>query len=398
MAAEPVAQGALEGKQIAITGRLASMTRNEAVDWIRKVGGEYHPTPIRTTDYLVIGQQGWPLQRDGRLTQHMLKAQSLREKGLDVQIIPEDEFLGHLGLGERQDGIRRLYTTEQLSRILQTPVALLRSWVRLGLIKPAKTVHRLCYFNFEQVASAKVLIELSRRGVTSERIRKSLQQLGHWIPDAETSLNQLGILERGGRLLVRLQNGQLAEPSGQLQLDFGPPAEPEPEDEEGDPPPTPHLHRISRDWFEEAIRHEEEDRLEDAAEAYHQALLAGQAEPEICFNLGNVLYRLGRKDAASQRFMQAVEQDPEYVEAWNNLGNVFAETNRHEHALLAYQNALRVEPNYADAHFNLAETLEHLNRRAEARDHWRRYLKLDPHSSWARQVRERLESAPKDSD
>ena len=35
-----------------------------------------------------------------------------------------------------------------------------------------------------------------------------------------------------------------------------------------------------------------------------------------CFNLGNVLYRMGRPEEAAQRFMQTVEIDGNYVEAW----------------------------------------------------------------------------------
>jgi tetratricopeptide (TPR) repeat protein len=90
---------------------------------------------------------------------------------------------------------------------------------------------------------------------------------------------------------------------------------------------------------------------------------------------------MGRKDAAAQRLLQAVEIDPDYVEAWNNLGNVLAEQDRAPEAVRAYQSALAVEP---------------LGHREEAEEHWRRYLELDPHSSWARQVRARLEAPPLD--
>ena len=377
----------LHGVAIAITGRLMSMSRGEAIAAIEKAKAVYLDQLNDRVRYLVVGQLGWPLSKDGHLTQHLQSAQQRKQSGQEIEILSEEAFLGLLGLDETSEGVRRLYTTEQLSRVLKIEPRLIRSWIRAGLIEPAKRVHRLAYFNFEQVARAKALIDLSRSGVTPHRLQKSLEQLHAWLPDAAQTPAQLGLLEEGGRLLVRLANGQLAEPSGQLQLDFD-----EPDDDESEVTP-----QITRDWFELALQHEEAGELEASAKAYHKALLGRPPEPEICFNLGNVLYGLDRKEAASQRFMQAVELDPEYVEAWNNLGNVLAELGRDEEAIEAYQSALRVEPGYADAHFNLAETLDGLKRSEDARRHWQAYLRLDPHSSEAKLIAERLQSQPVDS-
>ncbi|MEE8141792.1 MAG: MerR family transcriptional regulator, partial [Planctomycetota bacterium] len=212
--------GEFQGRKVAITGRLASMTREEAAELIRARGGELVGKPGRSTRYLVVGQEGWPLREDGQLTRSLEKAQDLREAGHSLEIIDETQFLVELGLEERHVQIHRLYTTAQLSRILGTTGARLRTWVRQGLITPARTVHRLDYFDFQQVAAAKALSELAASGVTSERMRRSLEQLRHWLPEAEQSLSQVAILERGGQLLVRLGDGQLVDPRGQLQLDF----------------------------------------------------------------------------------------------------------------------------------------------------------------------------------
>src|SRR5262249_19211631 len=58
----------LQGKRVAFTGRLASMTRAEAADLVRAHGGRFTTTLNRFTSLLVVGQDGWPFEKDGRLS------------------------------------------------------------------------------------------------------------------------------------------------------------------------------------------------------------------------------------------------------------------------------------------------------------------------------------------
>ena len=48
----------LRGRQVAITGRLASMTQDEAFELIVRCGGETTRLPGRRTSLLVVGQEG----------------------------------------------------------------------------------------------------------------------------------------------------------------------------------------------------------------------------------------------------------------------------------------------------------------------------------------------------
>ena len=387
MNAQAAARSELSGKRIAITGRLACMRREQAVERIERVGGIFVRRVGADTDHLVVGQEGWPLRRDGRPTRSLRAAEDLRDRGYDIQILSEAQFLELLG--EDGEGGQRLYTSEQLSRILGVPHAELRAWIRHSLVRPVKTVRRLCYFDFEQVAGARTLHQLRRSGVSAGRLRSSLRQLERWLPNADRGLSQLDLLEEGGRLLLRLDDGRMAEPSGQLQLDFGESAETTVSDDADRPGPK--ILAAARDWFELAAQHEEAGELSEAARAYHKALRHGDASPEACFNLGNVLYALGRIDASAQRFQQAVELDGEYVEAWNNLGNVCSELGLEEDAAEAYREALRLEPHYADAHYNFGECLYRGGKHAEAREHFLQYLHQDPDSVWSDRVRELLE-------
>jgi DNA-binding transcriptional MerR regulator len=389
-------QTVLRGREVAFTGRLASMTRAEAAELVSAHGGRFAVSPTRHTAFLVVGQEGWPLQADGRLTRKLIKATALEKIGAPIAVITEEVFLGLLGLDDRLEDIHRIYTTGQVSRILGLPGSTIRAWTRARLIEPVRTTHRISYFDFRQIAGAKAICELVRAGIPTARIRKSLEGLRGLRLGAEEPLFQLALIEEDGRLLARLRDGLLLEPGGQLCFDFSPPGARTIPLEAGP--------RSAAEWFERAIEHEEAGRLSEAERAYAEAAAAGADSargycpgPELPFNHGNVLYALGRKEEASAKFRQAVGLEPTYAEAWNNLANALAELGRLDEAVAAYQRALLVEPGYADAHFNLAETLHQMGFAADAVPHWRAYLKQDARSAWARRALSRLADAEKSS-
>ena len=384
------AQQELKGREAAITGRLASMSRREAIYALSHVGGQYVESPRSSTDILVVGGDGPPLGPDGHPTKSLLRARDLRAQGVELEIIDEEEFVLRLGLEGRDEDLNRLYTTAQLSRILKVPPAQIRSWVRNGLIEPTKVVKRLCYFEFSQVACARRLHQLTRWGITPGRIRRSLEKIDECIPtdigSTGPALLQLESMERGSPLLVRLGDGRLAEPNGQLRLDF----DSRQELPTGAVPQMQPREDTAEAWFHRGVIAEESGLLDGAVEAYQRALALGDPQPEICFNLGNSLYALGRCLEAASCFIQATEIDADYVEAWNNLGNSLAETGKHAQAILAYKRALSIEPSYADAHYNLGESLACTDDLLGAHRHWLAYLRQDPHSEWALRVRERM--------
>ena len=373
----------LEGLEVVVTGRLASMTREHAIREIELRGGSYRERCTERTDVLVVGLEGWPLQRDGMLTHSLRRARELEATGHPIRILGEADFLHEIGLPERQEELRRLFTTEQLARILELPTGRLRSLVRKGLITPARTVRRLCYFDFAEVTRARALLTLLDQGVTIPSIRRSLEQLGRWLPDANGALSQLDLLERGGPLLFRFDDGQLAEPTGQLRFAFASEEAPvvsadRRPDVDAVPAPARSDARVSQHWFAIGVAAEDDGEWDTAADAYHRALVTGGPQAELCFNLGNVLHAAGRIGEAAQRYMMAAEIEPEYVEAWNNLGNAWAELGRLDDAAHVYRQALAIEPDYADAHFNLAETLQQAGDWRGAERHWHAYLTATP--------------------
>jgi len=160
----------------------------------------------------------------------------------------------------------------QLSRLLKVSGARLRSWAKAGLIRPVETVHRLAYFDFAQVSGAKTVFDLVQSGVSLQQIRDALEQLRPWLRGGEDPLSQLSILERNGRLVVRLANGRLMEPGGQYQLDFS-----------DDDAPTVAPNKSADDWFSEALVCEDAGCFKSAAQAYRKAIEQEPADPVLYF-------------------------------------------------------------------------------------------------------------------
>ncbi len=373
----------LKGVRVALTGRFASLTQREVSELVQQFGGEFVTYPGRHTKWLVVGAAGPPLGNDGQPTQSLKQARHLRACGYAIEIIKEDEFYDRLGLVDNEGAVHQRYTVAQLSRILGVSRDRIRLWMRWGLIEPAKTVHRLDYFDYQQVTSAKMLCDLIAGGLPLARIREGLQRVQAWLPGMDSPLCQLSVLEENGRMLVRLADGRLAEPSGQLQLDFD-------EATEQRSLAIESAARSTDDWFQEALECENQGDYRGAVHAYQWAIQQEPDDPILHFNLGNVLYGSQQLADAEQQFRRAVELDCEYVEAWNNLGTVLADHRQYDESILAFRRALSVFPLYADAHFNLGDVLAATEKSYEAQQHWRKYLQLDPRSPWADDVRERL--------
>lgn len=377
----------LKGKRVALAGRLASMTRLEAAQLIATHGGIYARNVSRAPMIVVVGRDGWPLARDGRPTKKLRRALALAKQGYDVEILPEEQLLARLHCAAGR--LQRHFTLRELSQMLEISPERLSVWLRAGLIEPAETVGGIRYFDFQQVTGAKTLCELVRGGITTARLRQSLTQLRQWLGDIANPLSQLTTLDNSGQLVVRLESGQLAEPSGQLLLTFGQPVA------ESLPASLPWVAeaKTAQQWFEAGCQAEDRDDCHQAVHAYQQSLLAGGPAAETCFNLANVLCSLGEYARAGERYRQVLELDPNFWEAWNNLGTVLTYAGENDEAVAAYHQALRLHPRYADAHYNLADTLEDLTRPLEAAEHWHAYLELEPLGAGGEYARQQLSRA-----
>jgi tetratricopeptide (TPR) repeat protein len=418
--------GWLEGKRVALVGRLASMPRREAAQWLRTQGAVVLDKPDAATHLIVVGEEDLPLPDADGLEDWF--DESLRravEQGT-LEVLTETALWQRLGLGESEPQLHRLYTPAMLAELLGVSVAVIRRWHRRGLIVPAREVRRLPYFDFHEVATARRLAQLLSAGVAPREIEKKLAVLARLVPGAQRPLAQLSVIIHGKEILLRQGDG-LVEPGGQFRFDFEAweggrrPAEPPPFSPRppGEAPTTmlrtvpgypgagapgeaasdlsSHLAKGPPAAPADQLRHmaaelEEAGELTEAADMYRAAMAAAGPDPETCFQLAELLYRLGDLAAARERYYMAIELDEDYVEARANLGCVLAETGQWELAVAAFQGALSYHGGYADVYYHLARTLDELGRRDEAEAHWRTFLAMTPDSPWAQQARVRLGS------
>ncbi|MEC9095789.1 MAG: tetratricopeptide repeat protein, partial [Planctomycetota bacterium] len=289
-----------------------------------------------------------------------------------------------------------------------------RRWHRRGLIIPVREIHRLPYFDYQEVATARHLAELLEAGASPKEIERRLEELAHYVPDVDRPLAQLSVIVEGRHILLRQGEG-LVEPGGQLRMDFESLEEAAEEqnvievtrgdvmrvmDRQSEEAP-----RILafKDLVERAVmpqnpeeilaratEHEEAGELELAIDLYRSFLSGYGLRAEVCFQLAELLYRTDDYTAARERYYMAIELDENYVEARANLGCVLIDTGELDLAVAALLGALKYHPDYPDAHYHLARTLDELGQTEEATDHWRAFLVLAPDSPWAQQARDRL--------
>jgi len=317
--------------------------------------------------------------------------------------VRESELWARLGLVDSEHGIERLYTAAMLAELVRVPIAAIRQWHRSGALRSVREVRRLAYFNFEEVRVARKLAQLIHAGCSLSTVNRQLSSLSRLLSDVPRPLADPDVVVEGRRLFVRRGEG-LAEPSGQLLIDFD---VAKPLTEDAGPVAIPFVaqdplrrsadrNRSSHPSAAEDLRAlaaelEGSGQPAQAAEACRAILFSGEATAEDHFALAELLYLGGDLSAARERYYVAIELDEDFVEARSNLGCVLAEEGELGLAEAAFRGALEYHPDYADAHYHLARLLDRANRSGEALLHWQLFMNLAPASPWADEARERIE-------
>ena len=428
----------LSGKRIAFLGKLGGMNRREAIAFAKLHGGTPVDRKHSEIDLIIIGADELPLHDDDLMTESM----RTRYDAGQLEIIHETSLWESVGLIPEEGSVRKLYTPAMLADLLDVPIAVIRRWHRRGLIVPVREVHRLAYFDFQEVATARHLAKLLQAGATPTAIENKLAQLARWLPHVDRPLAQLSVITEGRDLLLRQGEG-LVDASGQRRFDFeaasptgstgstdlnvdtsdgqtnvsfvdGPEnaesgsfgngdlirADQSHDQDGSDVPGIVPIHQFNReaepkpvsksDLLQNAADMEEQGLLEEAVDAYRTALALTGPDATVNFEMAELLYRLGDISAARERYYMTLELDEDFVEARANLGCVLAETGQLDLAVAAFQGALVRHDGYPDVHYQLGRTLDELGRVDEALDHWRHFVALAPDSPWATEARDRL--------
>ena len=297
MSAAENSSDTLQGKRLAFVGKLASMAKREAAQLARQHGATVLEKPDASADLIVVGEYEFPLPASGDQNDWFDEETRRKAEEGAIEVITETQLWQRLGLVDSQHDIHRLYTPAMLADLLRVPVAVIRRWHRRGLIVPLREVRRLPYFDFQEVATARRLAELLAAGVSPRAMEKQLGAFARYLPDVARPLAQLSVIVQGKEILLRQGDG-LLEPGGQLRRDF--------DAWQGEPTPPQTVPTTPDQMCRLAAELEEDGQLAAAADMYRAALAAAGPKAEICFQVAELLYRLGDLGGARERYYMAI--------------------------------------------------------------------------------------------
>lgn len=77
-----------EGNVFTITGKISGLTREQAINEIKKRGGQISPSLTKKTTVLIVGKQ-----KSSEESNKIKKAKKYQKDGVDIKIINSIEFL-----------------------------------------------------------------------------------------------------------------------------------------------------------------------------------------------------------------------------------------------------------------------------------------------------------------
>ena len=108
-----------------------------------------------------------------------------------------------------------------------------------------------------------------------------------------------------------------------------------------------------------------EQKYEQAATKFEEAIKINPNTPEANYNLANTLYRQKEWDKSIEQLQHylLIEKDNEQQVAasWHNIGNALLQKKELQKSMEAYKNALRINPEDDEARYNLAVVQKMIN-------------------------------------
>lgn len=389
---DPLPPFNLTNRRVAFVGRLEAMNRQDIGQFVRERGGIPVAAP-QEADLLVIGMTELPIDD---LDQYLFQSAEQAGRSDRPLIVSENRFWQMLGMVDGEAGVKRWYTAAMLANLLDVPLATIRRWHRRGLIVPVQMVHKLAYYDFQEVAMARQLAKWLQSGAAPHAIEAKLSRLSDLFPEVQRPLSQLSVIVEGKDVLLRQGEG-LLEPGGQRRIDFAALESNEASittaswrDASQSAAPSADELATPEQYRQLASELEDEGRISEAIQVYRSMLIAFGPQADVHFALAELLYLQGDLGAARERYFMTIEWDDSFVEARSSLGCLLLEMREHELAISTLQGALQIHPDYADVHFHLARALDDVDQSVASAVHWRRFLSLAPDSPWAEEARQRL--------
>ncbi len=280
---------------------------------------------------------------------------------------------------------KQQYERAEVRRLIHVSERQLQTWERMGLVPAAST------YSFRDLIALRAIAELRAHRIPLRTIGSALASLKQRLSEVHDPLAELKIFSDGRNIAVRVAGQNMVALTGQILFDFDTSELASVQSLPPQPPP-PAREQDSEAWFQKGLFLEETGApIDEAVEAYLQAVEFNPQAAGALVNLGTIRYRLRQFQEAEDYYTRALAADPHYPLAHFNLGNLYDERGDLAKAQLCYEAALRINPRYGDAHFNLALLCERRGDVLRAVHHWKAYLKIDHAGSWADIARRQLE-------
>lgn len=150
--------------------------------------------------------------------------------------------------------------------------------------------------------------------------------------------------------------------------------------------------KMQDNWFEAecfnavALVKTSMERMDEAIEAYKQAIRLAPDQIFAWNNLGNLCAKIGRNDEAIIAFLKAIECNSQDPIAWNGLGNVYNRIGYVDDAIAAYRKSIQFMPTFAQPWSGLGDVYAGTGRVDEALKAYHKAIDLNKHyvAPWLR--------------
>ena len=279
------------------------------------------------TAWVVVGESGWPLRRNGQLPRDLVIAQALATHSQRPVILGETEFFD------------RLRSEAACPEASPDPVSVGDDRDRTSAVAGSVV----------DLRRQRDLVRLISSGVPIPRLRRALAQLRRWFPEAVSA--SLSMRDCTGVVGIRTTGGWMT-PNGLRLFNFASSDRRDRDVEgQGTDEEAPVIFTVTdatrperepaEDLFALAVAKECDGDLPQAESFYRQLLREEGPDADVCYNLANVLAAMGQIEAALERLSQAVELRPSFSEAWYNQGVLSQRIGKSTRAQDCIREALR---------------------------------------------------------
>ena len=279
-------------------------------------------------------------------------------------------------------GTSEHFTRADVLRILNISERQLGKWEKMQFV-PSLSAGSKDFYDFRDLISVRTAKQLIEKGVSADRLRRSLVALQEKLSSINSPLNELRIVSNGKDVLVEDAGSQLEPLSGQFILNF--------KTHELSDNVVSMPDRNAGSLFEMALEYDANpDTRRRAAETYDRVIAIEPRHVDALVNRGMIAFEEADLESAIEFFRRAIAIEPGNLLAHFNLGSILDDLGLLSEARQHLRMATRLDPNYADAHYNLAIVCEKMNAESEAKLHWSAYLRLESGGAHAEYARARL--------